>query len=445
MMVNPYPCIHSPKLIIAGDDEYKTYTAMNRIKNYILKRLKQFSGTVLHVLEKPSKLVKIYINETPHAPYIDLPQQMIDDPKDIKRGRKFFIAEELATYESLRDLDLQMAKVDIGASAEQESKAENTGGAKDNYFQSMKYSDSMMELNTEKIRMSLENALGHVQLLECDIKMRIRFGQVALIDYPERPTWDIKELDSNVIPDTRLTSEFSPFFTDSSDKFSVLIRKLSNPEFQETPEMLWTLGILKRTQFHDYIEAQLEVSFRDDDDKVALWNALVEKTTPLDIRVISSERLFSWAWSISASKRLESDKFSPEGKFVHDMHLDRKGRDARLVYATSQDVQLKHVKREKKWSFARDPWTIELTEEAFWKFQKPSKPYQKLTLGNPDKTLYSVSIYRDSWNMRFYDNPHLGLGQLAGWKPSDFLEGEESIGKTLESISDLRDIIERLF
>ena len=96
-----------------------------------------------------------------------------------------------------------------------------------------------------------------------------------------------------MIPDKRLKSDFSPFITKSSEKFVRLARKLNPPDNKDLitqPEELWSLGILKRLEAtHSHIFVQLDVTFRDD-EKVSLWNALVQKMTPLDIRAISSER-----------------------------------------------------------------------------------------------------------------------------------------------------------
>ncbi|KAF9101705.1 hypothetical protein BGX27_011377 [Mortierella sp. AM989] len=452
---NEFQCfiwMDQPLLNFAGNDEILIRTAVNRVKNYIIKRINQFNGTMCHILEKPSKLVEINILDAPLVPYIYLPEQMTPfRPSNQKvLPEKFLIATELATFGSLRDLDLRMATIGRNSDTAHQSGADSlTPITNEDYFQSMKYSDSMMEGNIEKIRNSLEQALEHVQLMDGDIKMRIQFGQVALKTYPERTTWDVKELDSKIIPDNRLDTDFSPFITDSSEKFSALVKRLTPPnqERPDQPEMLWTLGILRRNEVtNDPIEVHLDITFRDD-DKVAFWNALVQKTTPLDIRVISSERLFSWAWNISAGKRLDADKFSQEGKFVHELHLEkRNGQDARLVYSNTNDVQLRHVKREKKWSFLREPWTIELTEVAIWTFRSPSKPYQKLTLSaSPDEILYSVSMYRDSWMARMCENPHLGLGQLPAWEPSDFFQDEEAISNTMENIAEIRNIIEGVF
>lgn len=105
--------------------------------------------------------------------------------------------------------------------------------------------------------------------------------------------WDTKTLDSNIIPDSRLKSEFSPFFTRSSETFAALATKLTPPHMQEQktePEVLWTLGVVKRDEeANEPINVQLDVTFRAD-EKVAFWKGLVQKMTPLDIRVISSER-----------------------------------------------------------------------------------------------------------------------------------------------------------
>lgn len=54
-------------------------------------------------------------------------------------------------------------------------------------------------------------------------------------------------------------------------------------------------------------------------------------------------------------------------------------------------------------------------------------------------------MYKDSWVSRFSENPYLGLGQMPNWEPEDFLEGEEAIGKTLETVSEVRALIESCF
>ncbi|KAF9437682.1 hypothetical protein BGZ76_011594 [Entomortierella beljakovae] len=450
-------------LYVAGDDKEMTYSAMNRVKNYLLKRFRQTNEQIYHILERPSKLVRIELLEFPPVPYIMLPVHLaMRQSQDSDEGPgKFVATTEVAEFATLRELDLGIAGGRNLASSGVAGQTIPIDSKKDEYFEAMKYYGRMMDSNIERIGSALENALEDVQVLDGDIKMRIRLGQVTLKAYPGGRSWDVQHFDSTIIPDNRLESEFSPFFTNDPEKFSSLIKKLTPPNSKELslePEMHWTLVVLRRDQVTNKpVEVQLDVTFRDerfrdndsrpkDYNNVAFWNALVQKITPLDIRVISAERSFSWAWIISAGRRLDADKFSPEGKFVHELRLEeRNGEDPRLVYANTSDVQLRHVKRERKWLFPRDPWTIELTEEAFWTFDSPSKPYQKLTLSDaPQQVSYSVSMYRDSWVSRFCENPHLGLGQLPGWEPSDFLKDEEAISKTIEAVSEVRDIIERL-
>ncbi|KAF9910473.1 hypothetical protein BX616_010856 [Lobosporangium transversale] len=448
---------------VAGNDKNNVLSAMNRIKNYILMRTRPPIETVCHVLEKPSKLVEIELVPDPRVPYIDLPTQLampqIRSRKE-SNPNHFLRARLVAGYENLHDLDLQMAAIERGDTNSQ-IKAENgvnimrnaaQAGAlsqDDIYIQSMAYIENMTNQNITRIRRALETTLGQVQLLDREIQMRINIGRIRFLEYPSRSLYQVREMDISVLPDPRLITEFSPFLTDSTDLFRKLKARLSSLGQLSViePEAVWTLGVLKRGEPPNErpINVQTEMTFRDD-GKVGLWNALVQTSTPLNIRVLSSEKKLSWTWSVTTRRRLELDKFSPEGKFVHQLSLDRsKGEDGKLVSADTSYVQLRHIRRSKKWLFVRDPWTIELTKDSFWTRERPAAPFQYLTLDTePDQELYSVSMYRDSWTMRFSENPHLGVGQVSSWEPSDFVEGEESIIKTIEMVSNIRSMIEGL-
>ncbi|KAG0329912.1 hypothetical protein BGZ99_010023 [Dissophora globulifera] len=455
----------SMMIYVAGSEEHSAFTAMNRIKNYIMKRIRTPIDTVCHILEKPSKLIKVHMVKTPPTPYINLPPQITPPQADIVANPAVFMrAKEVETFANLLTLDLSMATMEVTDSLDGHDKNPGTGkkqgidGADrdDEYVASLKYMEGMAERNQKRICDVLQESLNQVQLLDGEIKMRIRFGQVRFLEYPRDTVWKIKDLDTTVIPDMRLKSEFSPFISRSSDKLVSLAEKLTPPELKGQtmqPEVLWTLGILKRVDASAaHINVQLDVTFRDD-EKVSLWNALVQKNTPLDVRVVSPERPLCWAWTISTGKRLEADKFSPEGKFVYELRLEkRKDQESKLVFANTNDIQLRYVRREKKRQFLHDPWTIELIEEAFWTLKTPYKPYQSAVLAAaPDHVLYSVAVrvvdnimYRDSWVTRFCENPHLSIGQVPTWDPTDFFSGDESFSRTMEAIDNVRRMIEEL-
>lgn len=188
-----------------------------------------------------------------------------------------------------------------------------------------------------------------------------RIGQVGLLNYPKQTVWEIADLDTAVIPDIRLRSEFSPYFIKSSGTFAAAERRITPPDNREEaiePDEVWFLHILRRDEETlETINVTLEVTFRSDGN-AGLWNGLVQQTTPLDIRVISSERWaslnqtfyavsmlntgnhcmlrsgstnnikrlddsffrrLSWAWTVSAGKR-HLDQ-SLEAKFVGGLRL----------------------------------------------------------------------------------------------------------------------------
>ncbi|KAF9549303.1 hypothetical protein EC957_004217 [Mortierella hygrophila] len=443
-------------LYVAGGDEGATMAAMGRVKNFLIKVLNRPSEHVCHVLEKPSKLVQIHIVPNPPAPYIS-PNQgfhgMQGGGTQDETKIRYLKAKEVGDFGNVREVDLRMSAIDSGnrnGDAASGTNGEHTDIAPDMgpYVRPMQYSERMTQRNIDRIRHELEGSLEAVQLMDYDVKMRIRIGQVGLLIYPKQTVWEIADLDTAVIPDGRLRSEFSPYFIKSSGTFAAAERRITPPDNGEQsvePDEVWFLHILRRDEeTQETINVTLEVTFRSDGN-AGLWNGLVQQTTPLDIRVISSERRLSWAWTVSAGKR-HSDQ-SLEAKFVRSLHLQKEsGRDSILHFANTDDVQLRHVRREKKKLIVRDQWTIEMTEEAFWTMEKPFMPYQINPLNEPpSQVLYSLSMYRDSWKSRFSENPYLGLGQVPTWEPEDFFKGEEAIEKTLEAVSEVRSLIEGLY
>ncbi|KAF9189876.1 hypothetical protein BGZ51_000139 [Haplosporangium sp. Z 767] len=426
------------KLYIAGQDEHSTLTAMNRIKNFLYRRLNVPVEKVCHILEKPSTLVEMKI-ERPMT-YIRALQTVVD-PKTGEAPQKrinlkpedppikVFHANPVATFENLQDIDRSLAAID------------------GEHVQSMKYMENMTRRNIESIRQELATSLDLVQLMDYDIKMRIHIGQIGLLEYPKKSLWSLKELEEEVVSHPRLKTEFSTFISRSPQMFAALVKALTPPllsDYNMEPEVHWTLGIEERDMITgNPYSVQLDVSFRED-EKVAFWNGLVYPTTPMDIRVISSESQLSWAWTMTTAKRVNNDKFSAEGIFVHRLRVDkRSGQGDRLIFANTNEVQLKTVQRIKKTLISRDPWMVEVMEEGYWDLKRDPDPSHSFTLSaKPDHVYHSVSMYRDSWMNRFSENPYLGLGQVPTWEPEEFFEGEESIDKTMAAVAFVRSVVE---
>lgn len=101
--------------------------------------------------------------------------------------------------------------------------------------------------------------------------------------------WSIDEVDDKVIANKKLISEFNPYITRSAGALAKFMTALGPNHEVEAEHTQWSLGILKRGENNQVVHSELEVSFRED-GKLALWNGLVERTKPLEIKVICSER-----------------------------------------------------------------------------------------------------------------------------------------------------------
>ncbi|KAF9024080.1 hypothetical protein BGZ52_011548 [Haplosporangium bisporale] len=381
-----------------------------------------------HILEKPSRPAEIHLVTRNPATYVR--------PRNLKQESSpivFMEAKLLEGYESLADIDNHLAE-------SKESRAGPSSWANaapvERNVKSIKYFENMQTSNKDNIRRFLRTSLDQIQLMDYEIRMRIRLGQVGLKEYPRRMVWSIDEVDEQVIPIKRLISEFNPYITRSAGALAKFMTALGPNHEVEAEHTQWSLAILKRGENNQVVHSELEVSFRED-GKLALWNGLVERTKPLEIKVICSERKYSWAWDISAARRLPLDKFSPEGIFVHRLTLEKRpGFENRMVFSNTTDVQLRRIRREKRTLFSRAPWTVEVVEESFWILPEAYKPSMANTLsGEPDDVLFSISMYLDSWPSRFSENPFLGVGQVPFWTPEDFLSEQESLESTLEFVS----------
>ncbi|KAF9583299.1 hypothetical protein BGW38_009799 [Lunasporangiospora selenospora] len=282
---------------------------------------------ILHNLEKPSKLIQIRLVIEPPAPYFG--GSKFNNPP------KFLKAEAVADYGNLVEVDLNLKNVfkdgrsdGMGGPHNQPSSTQSHSGvtlSREAYMASMKYMESIKESNTRRMNEALTSVLGHLRLTDHEIKMRIRLGQTALKVYPRAEIFQIEDLDTKVIQNERLESEFFPFFISSKKEYETILQKLgpTTPGGRtHDPETSWVL-VVERMYGSHHAELQLDVTFRDN-GKVALWNSLAEVSVPLEIRNLSSEKRYTWAWTIVSGRRLNADKFSPEGAFVETLTLEKR-------------------------------------------------------------------------------------------------------------------------
>ncbi|KAF9428813.1 hypothetical protein BGZ94_000942 [Podila epigama] len=443
----------SMRIWAAGESEPKVHTAISRIKNFCMKWLSKPEESSYHVLDKPSQPVQLHM--VVEAPALFLQSQWAPANKN---ETVFLKAIPLKGADNLLDIDLNlgMNSLGLGESSEGQGRSGSSSSnavdkqvAVERIVKALKYMENMHTQNMEKVRKYLQTSLDQIHRTDYDMKMRIRLGQVELHEYPKNRNWDLESLDKNIIPNSRLHSMFNRYVAQSADSLEKFMSALGPMQYSHRPEsesVQWTLSILKRGDTpRTFTHGELDVSFRED-GKLALWNALVERTTPLEIKVICPERKYSWAWDLTAARRLPLDKFSPEGVFVHLLRLEKRaGQENRFVFSNTNDIQLRQVHRKKKTLYTKDSWVIEVVEESFWVLPRAYDASQGITLSaEPHEVMYSVSMYRASWPSRFSENPFLGLGQVPSWKPKDFISGEEATDRTFEFVKRIQELLEKM-
>ncbi|CAG8529523.1 18629_t:CDS:10 [Racocetra persica] len=274
--------------------------------------------------------------------------------------------------------------------------------------------------NVEGIKNALLQALGAIHLLDEEIKMRIRFGQICLTDYPKETLWPIDKLNAKVLKSPKLNSNIATNNEQLKGLFEVVSQ--GDQQWEGSPFREYKIRAYMRPKSRGdpKLDCVFDVKFKND-NKIGLWNATMTERNVLNVNMACLDYDYSWNFSIRTAKRLNNDKFGPQGNFSQISPNNK------LIYTNTEDIVVTSVCEKLKWKFWwGDNYVIEITRYEHWncdnKFQT-IPPGVEIVLGREPSQNTFFGVTRD-----FAENCNLSSGRVPEWHPIDFVEEEKSGG-----------------
>ncbi|CAB5188348.1 unnamed protein product [Rhizophagus irregularis] len=405
---------HEPKhsyIKVVGKNDESVEEASLRVRGLFVKVFAYKSipprGWVFHMLEPPNKPHKVRIADPPSwfiKPYDVLDFKLLEP---VFEGDKIpIVGKEDASKELDQSFDPAILQ-------------------------------GIRESNSKNIEDAFVKALQHIHLLDEVIKIRIRIGHVCLTRFPQRkdsnPLWAIDKFEK-VLKNPRILSKFATCLATKDEQLDKLFddlifrskawenqmnlgkmkRKLENWTIPHVGKSIGQVILAKRTD-----------RTHDKNDKIGLWDAVLNEKDILDISMACLDSSYSWKILIQTARRLSNDKIGAQGNFVYKLRICPKGR---LVYSNTKEINVLSVCEKTKWKYwwLKD-YIIEITNK------EPS----------PIVT-YGITLYNKSWDEVSF-NSNLEPGEVPEWYPHEIVDEEKTggINSLMKDINNFIEIIQK--
>ncbi|KAL0082157.1 hypothetical protein J3Q64DRAFT_1722020 [Phycomyces blakesleeanus] len=422
---------------ISGQNEEAVKKASARIRNWYLKCSRRPRPCSLRLVSQPSKNLMVSFRALPQGfmtyCYADpdtektmLEKQRLVEP--IQTGH-------LRMLENLIELDDHQPK----------TKPENT------------LSESVATLdkhNREAIQRALDEGLESLRLFDWEIRLKVRFGQICLVDYPSKKRlFSIEELSGKIFPDPKFYSVLAPCIGKTRENMDRLFEYLSTncEEYSDSPRTSFAIEALqyptcaspptsRRTDGPpkargDPWRTTVTASFTSD-GRVGLWNCLAECEDLVTISCVNLESEYSWETKLEYARRLPTEVNTPHSMFVSKLRLSAQNR---LVLVSVPEYAPKIVTQKTKWVYGWGKYVVEVGRDEIWDISRVNRSDLALPLDlgmtEPHRVFYKVSLYKEEWRNRFSENLNLKIGEAPRWTTSDFLASETEDAHLLMEIA----------
>ncbi|ORE10903.1 hypothetical protein BCV72DRAFT_198671 [Rhizopus microsporus var. microsporus] len=297
--------------------------------------------------------------------------------------------------------------------------------------------------NEEVIQRLLDRGLESIRLKDWDIRMKIRFGTIYLVDYPKKDQMHltIEEVSDNMFKKKRFKSALAPCMSKSLENLDMLFEYLGTKaqEFSENPKTSFVIlahqypiaaspADLRKKDVNrgEMWKTRTEVAFTDKGER-GLWSTVTQCTDLVDISCFNAEQPYSWDLKVQFARSLPYDDVNaPHEKFSKNLKLSPSGR---LIMTPVFDYNPKIVKQKTKWRYSWYDFTIEICQEELWDLNEIKREDKTLPLDfsefKPNHKQFKISMYKEQWVDRFAENLRLGVGEAPSWTIRDFLGTEE--------------------
>ncbi|CAO3630711.1 unnamed protein product [Cunninghamella blakesleeana] len=456
---------------IAGQDEVNVRKASNRLRNWHLKLLRKPQPAILKLLYQPSTSLIL-------ANFIKLPKEFIPCETDVD-PELFDSWRRMETITTGVIDNLRLGHLHSDPTRRQQSQTTDLIDLGDDPSESTStvvnttLSEDMQKLNQtniEEMEEVLEIGLESLRLHEWEIKMDIVFGQIYLIDYPQRgpanPFFSMDELAMKYFPNRQFRSKLAPCIGKTYDHIKDLLGHLSHygEEYADSPRTSFTIEAMQQPTIQQpettnrYNNAsvsrgpppspskQLEpwrttltINNFTSDGFVGLWGCVTDDQKLVSASCANLQGNYSWEVRLQFARRLDNSLDTPHGQFVDKLRLSE---NKRLIITNVDFYRVHLLKQSTKWVYGwKKNYIVEVEKEEFWNVATMMKTNEKLSSSKlpldfstikPDRVTYNVYLYRESWINRFSENLHLEIGEAPSWTPRHFLNGDD--GENLQQL-----------
>ncbi|KAI8393796.1 uncharacterized protein BYT42DRAFT_542000 [Radiomyces spectabilis] len=415
---------------IVGQEEQNVIQATARIRNWYLKCARRPASRTLRLLNQPSNNVDIKFGK--------LPPKFVTY-KFTKEQQERFMLDNQCLMEPVSKGVVDTIRercgdlIDLEDSKDQPAKPITTLSPR---------AQTLNERNLKSIQDALEVGLESLRLFDWEIRMKIRYGQICLVDYPKKSSdhfFTIEELSDKYFPKPQFRSVLAPCIGKTRTQMKPLFEYLTThcEEFADSPRTSYSINAMQQPTFSlrpmrgesvpppgEPWKTLLTARFRSD-GQIGLWNCLTQCQDLVSISCAELEGNYSWEAKLEYGRRLPSESNTPHGRFAEQL---RKGPENRLILVKVPDYEPLLVTQKTKWVYGWGEYIVEVGCDELWDLTRVehNKAGLPLDLGQtePHRTFYKVSIYKEAWRDRFAENLGLNIGEAPRWTPIDFLAAE---------------------
>ncbi|KAG2196751.1 hypothetical protein INT47_009642 [Mucor saturninus] len=413
---------------IAADASESVNAASKRIRNWYIRCSRKPEGGTLRLMQQPKHELKISFEALPQG---FLTYQYTDPERESMMMERHRILNSTSTgiVGQLNDL-ITLSE-------------EHTPG------QLSAVASTLNERNKVLIDQYLSRGLESMRLNDWNLRMKIRYGQICLIDYPKKDNqfMSIEMLSDKIFRKPLFKSALAPCISKTKSGLNSLFDYLGEHavEFSDNPRTSFSISAKQyptappprisgqrdppRGEMWDTV---MEISFTDDGHR-RLWNTMTDCNDLVDINCADLESHYSWDLRLQHARRLPNDDInSPHEKFSHALRVSSSNR---LIMVTSNDYQPQIVTQKTKWRYSWNDYVVEICKDEIWNLNNVERKDHELPLDltptDPHRTLFKVSLYKEAWVNRLAENLDLKIGEAPSWTLRDFFASETEDTRTL--------------
>lgn len=435
----------SNSIKIAADTEDAVLKAGPRIRNWYLRCCRKPEGGTIHLMQQPSKNALLNFIRLP-AGFVTY--EYCDPERESAMLEKQRLLETVSTGVMMRINTFN-----------------DLISLEDEVNQHDKLSDQVLTLdarNKEQINHLLSRGLESMRLNDWNLRLKVRFGQICLVDYPKKDNQylSIEELSDKIFRKALFKSALAPCISKTKAGLNPLLEHLTSEdncfEFSDNPRTSFVISAKQYpTAAPEKVPGQrspprgemwdtvMKISFTDEGHR-KLWNTMTDCKDLVDISCADIESQYSWDLKLQYARQLPNDDVdSPHEKFSQALSVSS---DNRLIIVTSDDYIPHIVTQKTKWLYSWHDYVVEICQDEIWDMNRVERTDQELPLDlspiEPHRSLFKVSLYKEAWQNRLAENLDLKIGEAPTWTLRDFFaNGDENTDTLMKNIKEFSEVL----